>query len=48
MKRRLKALAEDVGWALGTLAALVLVAVALPPVTLVILGSPLADWWDSW
>lgn len=47
MRRRLKALAEDVGWALGTLAALALVAAALPAVPLLILGSRLADWWDS-
>lgn len=47
MKRRLKALAEDVGWALGTLTGLALAVAVLPFVPLVILGSRLADWWDS-
>lgn len=47
MKRSLHGLAEDVGWALGTLAGLALVVAALPAVPLVILGSRLADWWES-
>lgn len=47
MRRRLKALAEDMGWALGTLAGLALVVAVLPFVPLLIAGSRLADWWDS-